>query len=65
MTPEVWRLSAVSRSAERLSWTELPLHGIPAVLTVVLAEAGRPVYLAKNVFDLGTFDIVVDQLAPR
>ena len=61
MTPEVWRLAPVSRSTERLSWMELPLHGIPAVLTVVLAEAGRPVYVAKNVFDLGSFDVVVDQ----
>lgn len=65
LTAEVWRLAAVSRSTERLSWMELPLHGNPAVLTVLLAEAGRPVYLAKNVFDLGTFDVVVDQLAPR
>ena len=41
---------------------ELPLHGIPAALTVVLAEDGAPVYVAKNIFDLGTFDLVVDQL---
>jgi hypothetical protein len=44
---------------------ELPLHGIPAALTVVLADDhGVPVYLAKNIFDLGTFDLVVDKLGP-
>ena len=59
---QVWRLSPVSRRSERLSWMELPLHGIPAALTVVLTEDGVPVYLAKNVFDLGSFDLVVDQL---
>jgi hypothetical protein len=64
LTPEVWRLSPISRATERLSWMELPLHGIPAALTVVLAEEGRPVYLAKNILDLGTFDLVVDQLGP-
>jgi Bacterial regulatory proteins, gntR family len=64
LTPEVWRLAQISRSTERLAWMELPLHGIPAALTVVLAEQGRPVYLAKNLFDLGTFDLVVDQLGP-
>jgi hypothetical protein len=64
LTPEVWRLAQISRATARLSWMELPLHGIPASLTVVLAEGGRPVYLAKNLFDLGTFDLVVDQLAP-
>jgi DNA-binding GntR family transcriptional regulator len=64
LSPQRWRLSQVSRSTERLSWMELPLHGIPAVLTVVLAEDGVPVYLAKNVFDLGTFDLVVDQPEP-
>ena len=61
---EVFRLSPISRRTERLSWMELPLHGIPTALTVVLAEDGRPVYLAKNLFDLGTFDLVVDQLGP-
>lgn len=64
LKPEVWRLSPISRRTERLSWMELPLHGIPAALTVVLAEDGVPVYLAKNLFDLGTFDLVVDQLGP-
>jgi DNA-binding GntR family transcriptional regulator len=65
LTPEIWRLAQISRATERLSWMELPLHGIPAALTVVLAEGGRPVYLAKNLFDLGSFDLVVDRLAPR
>jgi DNA-binding GntR family transcriptional regulator len=61
LSPQVWRLTQLSRSTERLSWMELPLHGIPAVLTVVLADPdGVPVYLAKNVFDLGTFDLVVN-----
>jgi Bacterial regulatory proteins, gntR family len=60
MRPEVWRLSPISRRTERLSWMELPLHGIPAALTVVLAQGGRPVYVAKNILDLGTFDLVVD-----
>jgi Bacterial regulatory proteins, gntR family len=64
LRPEVWRLSPISRATERLSWMELPLHGIPAALTVVLAEGGVPVYVAKNILDLGTFDLVVDQLAP-
>ncbi len=64
LSPEVWRLSPISRATERLSWMELPLHGIPAALTVVLAEEGRPVYVAKNILDLGTFDLVVDQLGP-
>ena len=63
MTPELWRLSPVSRATKRLSWMDLPLHGIPAAITVVLAEGGRPTYLAKNLFDFGTFDLVVDQLA--
>jgi GntR family transcriptional regulator len=62
LTPLLWRLSSISRATERLSWMELPLHGIPAALTVVLAEDGAPVYLAKNILDLGTFDLVVDQL---
>ena len=64
LTPQLWRLSPISRATERLSWMELPLHGIPAALTVVLAEDGAPVYLAKNILDLGTFDLVVDQLGP-
>lgn len=64
LTPLHWRLSHISRATERLSWMELPLHGIPAALTVVLAEDGRPVYVAKNIFDLGTFDLLVDQLPP-
>jgi GntR family transcriptional regulator len=64
LTPLLWRLSPISRATERLSWMELPLHGIPAALTLVLAEDGRPVYLAKNILDLGTFDLVVDQLEP-
>lgn len=64
LTPQLWRLSPISRATERLSWMELPLHGIPAALTVVLAEDGVPVYLAKNILDLGTFDLVVDQLGP-
>jgi DNA-binding GntR family transcriptional regulator len=65
LSPQVWRLSQLSRSTERLSWMDLPLHGIPAALTVVLADDhGVPVYLAKNIFDLGTFDLVVDQLSP-
>jgi GntR family transcriptional regulator len=64
LTAELWRLSPISRATERLSWMELPLHGIPAALTVVLAEDGVPVYLAKNILDLGTFDLVVDQLGP-
>ncbi|MXG91630.1 GntR family transcriptional regulator [Nocardioides flavescens] len=60
LTPQVWRLAPVSRNTERLSWMELPLHGIPASLTVVLADGDRPVYLAKNTFDLATFDLAVD-----
>ena len=64
LTPQLWRISPISRSTERLTWMELPLHGIPAALTVVLAEDGAPVYLAKNILDLGTFDLVVDQLGP-
>jgi DNA-binding GntR family transcriptional regulator len=63
LTPQLWRLVQVSRNSERLSWMELPLHGIPAALTVVLADGGRPVYLAKNLFDLGTFNLAV-QLSP-
>ena len=61
MTPEVWRVSAVSTGTERLSWMELPLHGIPAGLTVVLAEDGVPTYLAKNLFDLGSL-ILADRM---
>jgi len=44
---------------------ELPLHGIPASLTVVLADGDRPVYLAKNTFDLATFDVAVDLTTGR
>jgi hypothetical protein len=57
MTVELWRLTPLSRNTERLSWMELPMHGIPAGLTVVFAEDGRPTYLAKNAFDLGTFTL--------
>jgi len=57
MTVELWRLTPLSRNTERLSWMELPMHGIPAGLTVVLAEDGQATYLAKNVFDLGTFTL--------
>jgi GntR family transcriptional regulator len=64
LRPETWRLSTISRRTERLSWMELPLHGIPSALTVVLSERGTPVYLAKNIFDLGTFDLVIDQRGP-
>ena len=42
LTPQTWRLSPISRATERLSWMELPLHGIPAALTVVMAEDGAP-----------------------
>lgn len=59
MSLEGWRLTSLSRNTERLSWMELPMHGIPAALTVVLGEAGTPTYLAKNVFDLGTFGLAV------
>ena len=57
MTVELWRITPLSRNTERLSWMELPMHGIPAGLTVVLAENGSPTYLAKNLFDLATFSI--------
>jgi hypothetical protein len=60
LTPQVWRLVQASRHSERLSWMDLPLHGIPATLTVVLADGGRPVYLAKNRFDLASFSVEVD-----
>jgi GntR family transcriptional regulator len=63
MTPLVWRLAPVSRDTERLSWMELPLHGMPAVVTAVLAEGGEPSYLAKNIFDLTSFQVAVDLLA--
>ena len=59
MTTELWRLTPVSTYTERLSWMDLPMHGIPASLTVVLAEAGTPAYLAKNLFDLGSFNLTV------
>jgi DNA-binding GntR family transcriptional regulator len=62
MVPTVWRLSAVSRDTERLSWMDLPLHGMPAVVTSVLAEGGQPTYLAKNIFDLTSFQVSVDLL---
>jgi GntR family transcriptional regulator len=64
MLPVVWRLSPVSRDTERLSWMDLPLHGMPAVVTAVLAEGGDPVYLAKNIFDLMSFQVSVDLLGP-
>lgn len=57
MTVDLWRLTPLSRNTERLSWMQLPMHGIPVGLTVVLGEAGRPTYLAKNAFDLGTFTL--------
>lgn len=57
MTLDLCRLTPLSRNTERLSWMELPMHGIAAGLTVLLAEAGRPTYLAKNIFDLATFDL--------
>jgi DNA-binding transcriptional regulator YhcF (GntR family) len=60
LTPLLWRLVQSSQHSQRLSWMELPLHGIPAALTVVHAEGGRPVYLAKNRFDLATFNLTVD-----
>jgi GntR family transcriptional regulator len=64
LTPTLWRFVPVSRNAERLSWMELPLHGIPVALTVVLADDERPVYLAKNLFDLGTFNVSIDGCPP-
>ncbi|MBJ7356438.1 GntR family transcriptional regulator [Nocardioides sp.] len=64
MVPMVWRLSPVSRDTERLSWMELPLHGMPAVVTSVLAQDGAPAYLAKNIFDLTSFQVAVDLLGP-
>ena len=62
MDPLVWRLAPVSRSTERLSWMDLPLHGMPAVVTSVLGEGGSPTYLAKNIFDLTSFQVAVDLL---
>jgi hypothetical protein len=62
MAPVVWRLAPVSRDTERLSWMDLPLHGMPAVVTTVLAEDGVPTYLAKNIFDLTSFQVSVDLL---
>ena len=38
------------------------MHAIPAAVTVVLADDGVPVYAAKNIFDLGSFSVTVDQL---
>jgi DNA-binding GntR family transcriptional regulator len=64
MVPLVWRLSPVSRDTERLSWMDLPLYGMPAVVTTVLAEDGEPAYLAKNIFDLTSFQVAVDLLGP-
>lgn len=57
MTVQLWRLTPLSRNTERLSWMQLPMHGMPVGLTVVFAEDGRPTYLAKNAFDLGTFTL--------
>lgn len=57
MSVALWRLTPLSRNTERLSWMQLPMHGIPAGLTVVFAEDERPTYLAKNAFDLGTFTL--------
>jgi DNA-binding GntR family transcriptional regulator len=62
MEPVVWRLAPVSRDTERLSWMDLPLYGMPAVVTAVLAENGEPTYLAKNIFDLTSFQVSVDLL---
>lgn len=62
MEPVVWRLAPVSRDTERLSWMDLPLYGMPAVVTTVLAEDGEPAYLAKNIFDLTSFQVSVDLL---
>jgi GntR family transcriptional regulator len=62
MAPVVWRVTAVSQATERLSWMQLPMHGIPASLTVVLAEDDAPTYLAKNLFDLGSLHVTVDLL---
>ncbi|WP_460714949.1 hypothetical protein [Nocardioides dilutus] len=62
MAPMVWRLAPVSRDTERLSWMDLPLYGMPAVVTTVLAEDGEPTYLAKNIFDLTSFQVSVDLL---
>jgi DNA-binding GntR family transcriptional regulator len=64
MTPLVWRLAPVSRDTERLSWMDLPLYGMPTVVTTVLAEDGAPTYLAKNIFDLTSFQVAVDLLGP-
>jgi DNA-binding transcriptional regulator YhcF (GntR family) len=57
MTVDLWRFTPLSRNTERLSWMDLPMHGIPVGLTVVFGEAGRRTYLAKNAFDLGTFTL--------
>lgn len=62
LEPLVWRLAPVSRSTERLSWMDLPLHGMPAVVIAVLGEGGSPCYLAKNIFDLTSFQVAVDLL---
>ena len=57
MSVDLWRLTPLSRNTERLSWMGFPMHGIPAGLTVVFGEDGRPTYLAKNAFDLGSFTL--------
>jgi DNA-binding transcriptional regulator YhcF (GntR family) len=57
MTVDLWRFAPLSRNTERLSWMDLPMHGIPVGLTVVFGEAGRRTYLAKNAFDLATFTL--------
>jgi GntR family transcriptional regulator len=62
MTPLVWRVTPVSQGTERLLWMELPMHGIPASLTLVLGEGGEPAYLAKNLFDLGSLAVTVNLL---
>jgi DNA-binding GntR family transcriptional regulator len=62
LQPVQLRLVPVSKFTERLSWMDLPMHAIPAAVTVVLAEDGVPIYAAKNIFDLGSFSVTVDQL---
>jgi DNA-binding GntR family transcriptional regulator len=62
LQPVLLRLVPVSKFTERLSWMDLPMHAIPAAITVVLAEDGVPVYAAKNIFDMGSFSVTVDQL---
>jgi DNA-binding GntR family transcriptional regulator len=62
LQPALLRLVPVSKFTERLAWMDLPMHAIPAAVTVVLADDGVPVYAAKNIFDLGSFSVTVDQL---